>query len=125
MTEARYCGKTRARRCWMTREIKFPRDFGGLLLEFAEVFGLEIGDVHQDAVRDAGVGDRLPGIDDFRGEFDLAVSDNARVAKFNFFGESLFETERNDRQKKMRLPDNLPLEAFFESRFHLYLQSVY
>ena len=55
-------------------EVKFPRDFGGLLLEFAEIFGLEVGGVHQDAVRDAAVGDRLPGFDDFRGEFDLAVT---------------------------------------------------
>ena len=63
-----------ASRMTMTREVQFPRDFGGLFLEVTEVFGLEVGDVHQDAVRDAAESHDFPGFYEFRGEFDFAVS---------------------------------------------------
>ena len=65
-------------------EVKFPRDFGGLLLEFAEVLCLEVGDVHQYAVRDARVCDGLPGVGNLCREFYLAVPDDLRVTKLQF-----------------------------------------
>ena len=106
-------------------QVQFPRDFGGFLLEFAEVFGVEIAHVHQDAVCYAAVGDGFPGFRDFRGEFDLAVACDVRAVRglratgfacgrldpegIEFPGESLFETERSNSQKAARLSDDLPL----------------
>ena len=55
------------------QEVKFPGDFVGLLFEIAEVLGLERGEVHQDAVRDAAVCHGFPGIGNLCGEGDLAV----------------------------------------------------
>jgi hypothetical protein len=95
-------------------QVQFPRDFGGLFLQVAEVFCLEVGDVHHDAVRDARVCDGLPGFGNLCGEFDLSIANNLRVAKFNFAGESLFETERGNSQEAVWLSDDLPLEPFFE-----------
>ena len=130
-------GMTRGWRYGMTRgwrygmvQVQFPRDFGGLFLEVTEVFGLEVGNVHHDAVRDARVCDGLPGIGNLCGEFDLAVANDLRVVRglrdagvaygclnpegIELPDERLLEPERDNRQEAVRLSDDLPLEPFFE-----------
>ena len=57
----------------MTRKIKFPRNFASLLFEFTEILRLEIGDVHQDAVDDAGVCNGFPRFGNFGGKFDFPI----------------------------------------------------
>ena len=122
-------GMTRGWRYGMV-QVQFPRDFGGLFLEVAEVFCLEVGDVHHDAVRDARVCDGLPGIGNFCGEFHFAVASDLRVVRglraagvaygclnpegIELPDERLLEPERDNRQEAVRLSYNLPLEPFFE-----------
>lgn len=129
MTMVGRFGMTRGWRYGMV-QVQFPRDFGGLFLQVAEVFCLEVGNVHHDAVRDARVCDGLPGFGNLCGEFYLAVANDLRAVRglraagvaygclnpegIELPDERLLEPERDNRQEAVRLADDLPLEPFFE-----------